>query len=214
MWIAFVGLCLVLAGCATEMPSMVAFLEDLGPDMRAGDEIMHTLDAQILAAGGEVDQSVIVTSSVGFKPLLRAIEKERYPVETIILIGSPGVVNRPLRCPNLKHIISIQGETDALAEPTPRSVMISDGRPVQITVVVLKGRAVTPQLQGRSGIYAGYLPEWGNPGFTGDPSVDAFLWSLFSAPSKLEFIEQLSQKRSLKIFPEQKRYYYAVDLTQ
>jgi hypothetical protein len=186
-------------------------LEDLGPDVLVTDEIIHTLDAQILASGGWADQSAIVTSSASFKPLLKSIEKRHYPIETIILAGPLGTIRRPLHCPNLKHIISIQGDRDISAGGTLKSVVISNGRPVQITVIVLKGRT-TPRIQGHSGRYAGYLPEWGNPGVTGDPPLDAFLHALFSATSKLEFIEQLSQRESFGILPEQD--HYVVDLTQ
>lgn len=189
-----------IAGCAT-----LGTWEDLTPASVASGDIVANLDVQLAMSFGAVDQSVIVTDSAGFLSLLIAIERRKYPVETIVVIGPMQTYRRTTRAPELKTVVSIQGTQDRWPARTQASLKTINGRPIEFLTIALAGRK-TPSLTGRPGKYAGYLPQWGDAGYTGDSRVDAFLRKLHVALTRGATKEDLLNNPDLGIFLDENRH--------
>jgi len=102
------------------------------------NEVIAKMDAEIAARGGQGEGMVVVAYSGGFQPLLKAIERRGYNVETIVAIGAPsfkGVINAP----QVKRIINVFGEHDLLNPVIRESFKRPDGTAVEVINIELKG---------------------------------------------------------------------------
>ncbi|MBI3313160.1 MAG: hypothetical protein HYZ83_02870, partial [Candidatus Omnitrophica bacterium] len=73
------------------------------------NEVRYKLDAEIMARGSLPPTRLVYSGN--FQPLLRAIEKEGYEIDTLVVIGGPTVMDD--RIPDqIKRIVYVVGEQD------------------------------------------------------------------------------------------------------
>ncbi len=122
--------------------SLTWLLDSLGTNVLT-NEVRYKLDAELMARGSLPPTRLVYSGN--FQPLLRAIEKENYDINTIVVVGGPTTMDD--RIPDqVKRIVYVVGEDDIVpfVNRTPHFKHAGpNGSEVETIIVRMKNSAGT-----------------------------------------------------------------------